>query len=474
MARRESRTSTGRTNRSQSAMSLCSGGGPAGHDSVDSPVFSRSKGTLSASAEMLRIGTGIEGGEKQRSRSSMGHDTGLSISAGKRGQGVEPVQGDALDRLLGSSQRRTREGETIISSSRFSPSIVRCESELQARQSPASDVRAAFLAPPMTPNAVAKARLEKIRARYSKELAQLQLQLMSDQGRPFSALQKALVYNTNDGEIFIAIWLSILYASTDVIIVYELSACAELFPSASPFAESTEFFFVPCAQAGISKDDALKNALWTATGGTLSPSDALIQELRTLSRAEPGKQVDYKQVLQVIWDDKHVEVPMGGVKPGRENKMKYMFLVGSGAGCYNDNIEPQPSLFGVKKGSSSVRYSLFTNKDVDVSTTFKLVPADMMRAVDADMKMSVAQHPSTGRPLDPWLSYLAVSQGKKCDNRPPDQVCHMHSSLLERMRSCYHMFLKSCSLTIKIFVSTCNFVDVRVSDDNQEDARVHF
>lgn len=206
----------------------------------------------------------------------------------------------------------------------------------------------------------------------------------------------------------------------------------------------------------------MKNALCIATGGTLLPSDALIQELRTLSRAEPGKQVDYKQVLQVIWDDKHVAVPMGRVKPGRENKMKYLFLVGSGAGCYNDNIEPQPSLFGVKKGSSSVRYSLFTNKDVDVSTTFKLVPADMMRAVDADMKMSVAQHPSTGRPLDPWLSYLAVSQGKKCDKRPPDQVCHVHASTLELIHSCFHMCLKSYSLTTYSFVSKFSFVDVRV------------
>ena len=110
------------------------------------------------------------------------------------------------------------------------------------------------------------------------------------------------------------------------------------------------------------------------------------------------------------------------MKPGRGVVMKYLFLVGSGAGCYNDNIEPNPSLFGVKKGSSSVRYSLFTNENVDLSTTFKLVPPDMMKAVDDDMKISVSHHPGTGRPLDSWLSYLAVSQGKKCGMGPPDQV----------------------------------------------------
>jgi hypothetical protein len=159
-----------------------------------------------------------------------------------------------------------------------------------------------------------------------------------------------------------------------------------------------------------------------ATDNKVVPSDALIAELRHLARAAPGKQVDYKELLQVVWDENYLEVPKGGVKPGRGQYMKYLFLVGSSAGCYNDNIDPKPSLFGVKKGSSSVRYSLFTNDEVDQSTTFKLVPEHMMKAVDADMKVSVAQHPTTGRPLDPWLSYLAVSQGKRCSIRPPDQV----------------------------------------------------
>jgi hypothetical protein len=169
-------------------------------------------------------------------------------------------------------------------------------------------------------------------------------------------------------------------------------------------------------------DEELKRAVAVATDNKVVPSDALVAELRQLSRARPGKQVDYKELLQVVWDEKLMEMPKRDVKPGRSEYLKYLFLVGNSAGCYNDNIEPKPSLFGVKKGSSSVRYSLFTNNDVDLSTTFKLVPEQMMKAVDDDMKVSVSYHPTTGRPLDPWLSYLAVTQGKKCDQRPTDQV----------------------------------------------------
>ena len=177
----------------------------------------------------------------------------------------------------------------------------------------------------------------------------------------------------------------------------------------------------------FSKDDnepdaKLKMAIVAATNQGTEPSDALVKELRTLTKATPGQQVEYDQLLQVVWDDNYMSAHKVPTKPGRGNVLKYLYLVGSPAGCYNDNIEPKPSLFGVKKGSSSVRYSLFTNENVDMSSTFKLVPSEMIRAVDAGMKMCIAKHPVTGRPLDPVLSYLAVSQGKKCDMRPSDQV----------------------------------------------------
>jgi len=177
-----------------------------------------------------------------------------------------------------------------------------------------------------------------------------------------------------------------------------------------------------CTPAGSAAANAiLKNAIGAATD--IKASDALVSELRGLAQAQPGQQIDYEQMLQVVWDDKYLQTPTGGVKPGRGNVMKYLFLGGCGAVCYSDSFEAQPTLFGVKRGSSSVRYSLFTNENVDMTRQLKLVPADMIKVVDSDMKMSIARHPKTLRPLDPWLSYLAVSQGKKCDNRPHDQVC---------------------------------------------------
>jgi len=371
MARRELRTSTGRTNRSLSAMSL--------HDDSPGPS-SPAPEAVNNRAERLAVGTGADGERQRRSRSSLGFqtaDTRLSISAGKSGPGksgpgVEQAAGDALDQLLSSTEEKTGLNASIRSPSARRDTAL--SEQLSTPTRTASEIRAAFLALPMTPNEANRARLAKIRGNYSQELKSLQTTLLSNEGRPLSALQKALVFDKQNDE----------------------------------------------SRATV--DEQLKRAVAVATDNTVVPSDALVAELRQLSRARPGKQVDYKELLQVVWDEKLMEMPKRDVKPGRGDYLKYLFLVGKGAGCYNDNIEPKPSLFGVKKGSSSVRYSLFTNNDVDLSTTFKLVPEQMMKAVDDDMKVSVSYHPTTGRPLDPWLSYLAVSQGKKCDQRPTDQV----------------------------------------------------
>ena len=381
MARRELRTSTGRTNRSLSAMSL--------HDDApgpSSPAPQRSEEAVNTRAERLVVGTGADGERQWRSRTSLGlqaADTRLSISAGKSGNtgpGVEQAAGDALDQLLSSAEEKTGRNASIRSP------LARRDTALSEQQSTPpraqSEIRAAFLALPMTPNEANRARLAKIRGNYSQELKALQSTLLSNEGRPLSALQKALVFDKQND----------------------------------------------ASRATV--DEELKRAVAVATDNKVVPSDALVAELRQLSRARPGKQVDYKELLQVVWDERLMEISKRDVKPGRGEYLKYLFLVGNSAGCYNDNIEPKPSLFGVKKGSSSVRYSLFTNNDVDMSTTFKLVPEQMMKAVDDNMKVSVSYHPTTGRPLDPWLSYLAVSQGKKCDQRPTDQVCpanHSHT-----------------------------------------------
>jgi hypothetical protein len=373
MARRELRTSTGRTNRSISAMSL--------HDDApgpSSPAPRRSEEAVNTRAERLVVGTGADGERQRRSRTSLGFhaaDTRLSISAGKSGTsvpGVEQAAGDALDQLLSSAEEKNGLNASIRSPSARRDTAL--SEQLSTPPRAPSEIRAAFLALPMTPNEANRARLAKIRGNYSEELKALQRTLLSNEGRPLSTLQKALVFDKQND----------------------------------------------ASRATV--DEELKRAVAVATDNKVVPSDALVAELRQLSRARQGKQVDYKELLQVVWDENLMEMPKRDFKPGRSEYLKYLFLVGNSAGCYNDNIEPKPSLFGVKKGSSSVRYSLFTNNDVDLSTTFKLVPEQMMKAVDDDMKVSVSYHPTTGRPLDPWLSYLAVSQGKKCDQRPTDQV----------------------------------------------------
>jgi hypothetical protein len=378
MSRRESRLHTGRTNRPPSVLDDVTG--------RDSPA--RPSGRLSA-VEMLRVGTaaGEPESSRLRSRSALAQadDTRMSISVGKSGPSTEPSQGDALDLLLSTPQRQALRAPFAQPTppasgdaqhrvgTRHSASDVRAHRPVGTSH---SEARERFLALPMTPKAAERQRLEKKRGGYSKELTELQVKLMGDAGKPFAELQKALVFAPESG----------------------------------------------AGKGTGSNDDKMKKAIAIATGDANPVSDDLIQELRSLTKTKPGKQIDYETMMQVVWDDKYLDLPKGSVKPGRGLFMKYLFLVGSGAGCYNDNLEPNPSLFGVKKGSSSVRYSLFTNENVDLSTTFKLVPPDMMKAVDADMKISVSHHPATGRPLDPWLSYLAVSQGKKCGMGPPDQV----------------------------------------------------
>ena len=205
MARRESRTSTGRTNRSLSALSVLQDDAPG----RSSPALRGRENALNTSAEMLRVGTGANGTRQQRARSSLGNPAdntlGLSISAGKRGPGVERAGGDALEQLLSSTQRWLRDGEAdekagptvSIRSPSAAPSARLGTAALSEQRTPsrtANEAREAFLAPPMTPGAANKARLAAVRGSYSKELQALQHTLMSNEGRPLSALQKALVF----------------------------------------------------------------------------------------------------------------------------------------------------------------------------------------------------------------------------------------------------------------------------------------
>ena len=132
-----------------------------------------------------------------RSQSSLGHaeDTRLSISAGKWGHG------DAIDHLLSSSQRRRdSEGKASRGDSAQSPSSRR----EQGSGSPVPSAedhartRAKFLDPTMTPKAAARARLEQVRGSYSTELQEVQKRLMANEATPFDTLQKALIFDAPD------------------------------------------------------------------------------------------------------------------------------------------------------------------------------------------------------------------------------------------------------------------------------------
>ena len=155
----------------------------------------RGSPVLSASVDMLRVHTEAPS------------DTRLSISGAKRD--FDPVKGDALDQLLSSSQRRARDEKPAATG--FSVSLTSSHSRFQEEEDStgsqsantykarsASDMRAKFLASPISPESANKIRLDRVRGSYSDELKQLQIKLMSNEARPFSALQKALVFDSAD------------------------------------------------------------------------------------------------------------------------------------------------------------------------------------------------------------------------------------------------------------------------------------
>jgi len=275
MSRRESRLSTGRTNRPQSVLDDAAGG-------RDSPA--RPSGRLSA-VEMLRVGTaaGPQGDSGRRhSRSALGHadETRMSVSVGKTGPGPEGDHGDALDRLLsGSPQRRDGPGPTSAHRNLPAPGDAAPDGAQQreeTRQSRTgtradhppgtsfSEAKERFLALPMTPKAAEQARLDRIRGGYSRELKELQLKLMSDEGKPFSELQKAFVFAKESG----------------------------------------------AGKSSQTSDDKLKSAITAATD--ISPSNELIQELRKLTKTKPGKPIDYESMMHVVWDDEYLALPKVG------------------------------------------------------------------------------------------------------------------------------------------------------------------
>ena len=65
----------------------------------------------------------------------------------------------------------------------------------------------------------------------------------------------------------------------------------------------------------------------------------------------------YSTLASSLWSDDLVEHPAKPASRKDIHHKKHLFLSNSTSGFYNDNIEPKPSVFGLKKGSSSVRYA---------------------------------------------------------------------------------------------------------------------
>uniref|UniRef100_A0A7S4KZ12 Uncharacterized protein n=1 Tax=Guillardia theta TaxID=55529 RepID=A0A7S4KZ12_GUITH len=187
--------------------------------------------------------------------------------------------------------------------------------------------------------------------RTQLELEELKQKLHDDEGRPFSRLQKHLLDKQEEDE--------------------KLS---------------------------------LQQALLDATG--MSLSEGAMEELGRLS----GTYRDYSKILNSLWDERmlHRQTEVEEKRKGPSHAPRYLFFYNRPAGFYNDNIEPSPHFYGVKKSSSSVRYNLFTNERTDMLA--KTLPRSFVDRLDAEMKIVPANHPVTKRPLDPWLCHLSIGQ----------------------------------------------------------------
>mmetsp|Transcript_45578 Transcript_45578/g.108293 ORF Transcript_45578/g.108293 Transcript_45578/m.108293 type:complete len:254 (+) Transcript_45578:3-764(+) len=156
----------------------------------------------------------------------------------------------------------------------------------------------------------------------------------------------------------------------------------------------------------------LAAALEKAT--SLKPSPALLEEVAAIA-CQGGGTWSYSTLADSLWDDEIAGRPMTQALDKGGRPKKHLFLPLAATGFYNDNVEPRPSLFGIKKGSSSVRYNLFNNEYGKALN--KTVAPELLAAVDRDMKVVPASHPTTLRPLDPVMAYLYLQQGKRCGDR---------------------------------------------------------
>mmetsp|Transcript_1258 Transcript_1258/g.2087 ORF Transcript_1258/g.2087 Transcript_1258/m.2087 type:complete len:281 (+) Transcript_1258:61-903(+) len=155
----------------------------------------------------------------------------------------------------------------------------------------------------------------------------------------------------------------------------------------------------------------LEEGVFAATGHR--PTSGCVDEMLSLmTGAEKESSLSYATLASSLWSDELVQYPRKPDPRKDKHHNRHLFLANSTSGFYNDNIAPKPSIYGLKKGSSSVRYDLFTNQNA--GKLYSTVPKSIMDEVDRQLKIVASEHPKTKRPMDPLLSYLTISQGKRC------------------------------------------------------------
>lgn len=161
-------------------------------------------------------------------------------------------------------------------------------------------------------------------------------------------------------------------------------------------------------EAGADCKTQLKESLLEATGQ--QPPDEVVEELVSYCNGKDDFQ--FGELADALWQDDLVRSPGNTQFRTEVTPNKYFFNANSISGFYNDNVEPSVRMFGVKRASSSVKYDLFTNasrREIFNSP----VPPEITKQVQDSVHMVPDQHPVTQRPMDPYLSYMTMKQGRR-------------------------------------------------------------
>lgn len=156
----------------------------------------------------------------------------------------------------------------------------------------------------------------------------------------------------------------------------------------------------------------LTESIFEATGQR--PSNEVVEELAIC--CEGSDNFKFGSLAEALWQENLVRGKDETKYRKHSTPVKHFFHSKSGPGFYNDNVRPSVNVFGVKKGSSSVQYDLFTNQNRRQIVNSP-VPHNISQAVAQTLHIVPDQHPVTSRPMDPYLSYITMKQGKRCGIR---------------------------------------------------------